>query len=474
MPADAVSDKAAVSPLAPSAALPPLPTLPTSTPVPAMQGWTLQQWLEHAERLHAQAIHLGLERVERVRAALDLRFSCPVFTVAGTNGKGSTCALLEQILLAAGYRVGVYGSPHLVRFEERCRIRGSMMEAAALLPHLLAVEQARCSVQPAVELTYFEFTTLAIMRLLSLSELDAAVLEVGMGGRLDAVNVVDADCAIITSIALDHTQFLGADREAIGFEKAGIMRPGRPVIVADPAPPQSVIEHAAVVGAKLWRMGHDFGYTATGQQQWNYIGHALRRPGLAYPAMRGANQLLNASAALAALEALQERLPTSAQDVRQGLARAELPGRFQILPGQPTVVLDVAHNPHAVAVLAENLDAMGYAPHTHAVFGAMADKDVAQMLARIAPLVDRWYLCDLPTPRAARAVDIDAVLRPLLPADHAVMGLYADPQTAFAQATACAEPADRILVFGSFFTVGGVLAQGVPRMQGRHATHPSP
>ena len=439
-----------------------------------MQDWTLQQWLAHAERLHAQAIHLGLERVERVRAALDLRFTCPVFTVAGTNGKGSTCALLEQILLAAGYGVGVYGSPHLVRFEERCRIHGSMVEAAALLPHLFAVEQARCSVQPAVELTYFEFTTLAIMRLLSLSELDAVVLEVGMGGRLDAVNVVDADCAIITSIALDHTQFLGADREAIGFEKAGIMRSGRPVIVADPAPPQSVIERAAALGAKLWRMGHDFGYTATGQQQWNYIGRALRRPGLAYPAMRGANQLLNASAALAALEAMHERLPTSAQDVRQGLARAELPGRFQILPGQPTVVLDVAHNPHAVAVLAENLDAMGYAPHTHAIFGAMADKDVAQMLVRIVPLVDRWYLCDLPTPRAARATDIDAVLRPLLPPDHSVSGLYADPQTAFARATSCAEPADRILVFGSFFTVGGVLAQGVPRMQGRHAMHPSP
>jgi len=438
-----------------------------------MQHWSLQQWLEHAERLHAQAIHLGLDRVERVRALLDLRFTCPVFTVAGTNGKGSTCAFLESILLAAGYRVGVYGSPHLLHFEERCRISGAMMSAAELLPHLQAVEQARCSVQPAVELTYFEFTTLAIMRLLSQSGLDAVVLEVGMGGRLDAVNVVDADCAIVTSIALDHTQFLGADREAIGFEKAGIMRAGRPAIVADPAPPQSVLDHAQAIGAELWRMGHDFGYTATDQQQWNFVGRALRRPGLAYPTMRGANQLLNASAALAALEALQTRLPTSAQDVRQGLARAELPGRFQILPGEPTVVLDVAHNPHAVAVLAENLDAMRYAPRTHAVFGAMADKDVAQMLARIAPLVDRWYLCELPTPRAARAADVAATLQPLLAADSAVAGLYSDPQAAFLQAVACSEPADRILVFGSFFTVGGVLAQGVPRMQGRHATHPS-
>ncbi|OZB63329.1 MAG: bifunctional tetrahydrofolate synthase/dihydrofolate synthase [Thiomonas sp. 13-66-29] len=439
-----------------------------------MQDWGLQDWLAHAERLHAQAIHLGLDRVEKVRASLQLRFDCPVFTVAGTNGKGSTCAFIERILLAAGYRVGVYGSPHLVRFEERCRIQGTMVEAAALLEHFRAVELARHGTQPAVELTYFEFTTLAIMRLLSQSKLDAVVLEVGMGGRLDAVNVIDADCAIITSIALDHTQFLGADREAIGHEKAGIMRAGRPAIVADPAPPESVLRHARKLGAKLWRIGAEFNFSASGQQQWNYLGPHHKRRGLAYPMMRGANQLLNASAALAALEALRDRLPTSAQDVRQGLARAELPGRFQVLPGQPVVVLDVAHNPHAVAVLAENLDAMGFAPCTHAVFGAMADKDVAQMLARIGPLVDRWYLCDLPTPRAARASDIEAALQPLLSKTSRVQGVYADPQNAFAAAAAAAEPADRIVVFGSFYTVGGVMAEGVPRMRGLHSTHPIP
>lgn len=438
-----------------------------------MQHWNLQQWLAHAERLHAQAIQLGLERVERVRAILDLRFSCPVFTVAGTNGKGSTCAFIEHILLAAGYRVGVYGSPHLVHFEERCRIGGRMVEEAALLPHFLAVEQARVSLQPAADLTYFEFTTLAILHLLAESGLDAVVLEVGMGGRLDAVNVVDADCAVVTSIALDHTQFLGPDREAIGFEKAGIMRPGRAAIVADPDPPQSVLRQARDIGADLRRMGHEFGYTAAGQQQWSYKGPTLKRSGLAYPVMRGVNQLLNASAALAALEALQERLPTSAQDVRQGLAQAELPGRFQILPGQPTVVLDVAHNPHAVAVLAENLDAMGFAPCTHAVFGAMADKDLAQMIERIAPLVDRWYLCDLPTARAARATHLAQVLEPRLPPTARVVGSYADPSAAFAEAISVAEAADRIVVFGSFYTVGGVLAQGVPRIDGPHLTHSS-
>lgn len=443
---------------------------PSLQPTESMQTWGLADWLAHAEQLHAQAIDLGLDRVEQVRAALNLRFACPVLTVAGTNGKGSTCAFIEHILLAAGYKVGVYGSPHLVHFEERCRIQGKMVAQELLLPHFHAVELARRSLQPAVSLTYFEFTTLAIMRLLSHSGLDAVVLEVGMGGRLDAVNVVDTDCAVVTSIALDHTQFLGSDREAIGFEKAGIMRAGRPAIIADPAPPESLLRHARNIGADLKRIGVDFGYAASGQQQWNYLGHRFRRSGLAYPMMRGANQLLNASAALAALECLQDRLPTSAQDVRLGLSRAELPGRFQTLPGQPVVVLDVAHNPHAVAVLAENLDAMGFAPRTHAVFGAMADKDVAQMLARISPIIDRWYLCDLPTPRAARAVDVEVALEPLLSGASRMAGRYANPQDAFSAAVGASDPADRIVVFGSFYTVGGVIAEGVPHMHGRHST----
>ena len=428
----------------------------------------LAGWLAHAETLHAQAIALGLERVEQVRARLDLRFDCPVFTVAGTNGKGSTCAFIEHILLAAGYRVGVYGSPHLVHFEERCRVNGHVIDAAALVPHMEAVEQARLACEPPPALTYFEFTTLAIMRLLASSGLDAVVLEVGMGGRLDAVNVIDADCAIITSIALDHTEFLGPDRASIAVEKAGIMRAGRPVIIADPAPPDSLLQRAREIGAKPWCMGVDFGFTAIGQQQWNYRGPGIRRPGLAYPALRGANQLLNASGAIAALEALKDRLPTSAQDVREGLARAELPGRFQVIPGQPQVILDVAHNPHAVAVLAENLDAQGFAPRTHAVFGAMADKDVGGMLARIAPLVQHWYLCDLPLPRAARARALAAALPP-----GAEATCHASPAGAFEAAVAAADAADRIVVFGSFHTVGGVLEHGLPRLDGRHTTSPS-
>jgi len=433
---------------------------------------TLDGWLAHAETLHARAIDLGLERVRAVSAAMGLRFACPVITVAGTNGKGSTVAMLESILLAAGYRVGAYTSPHLVHFEERCRIGGRPVDAQALLPHFAAVEQARHAAGQgvAVSLSYFEFTTLAILSLLAAQQLDAVLLEVGLGGRLDAVNVIDTDCAILTSIDLDHMEFLGPDRESIGREKAGIMRPGKPAIVSDPQAPQSVRDHAQAIGADLRLAGRDFHYTHL-PQQWGWQGRAQRRHSLAFPALRGANQLLNASGVLAALEALQAVLPVAAQAVREGFARAELPGRFQVLAGQPTLVLDVGHNPHAIAVLAENLDSMGYFPVTHAVFGAMADKDIAGMLRRMLPLVDVWHLCDLPTPRAAQAQQIAAHLRALQPA--ARIHSHASPLEALRAAAATVDLADRIVVFGSFYTVGGVMQEGLPRLHGKHLG-PSP
>jgi dihydrofolate synthase/folylpolyglutamate synthase len=434
---------------------------------------TLDGWLAHAETLHTRAIDLGLQRVQAVRAAMGIGFSCPVITVAGTNGKGSTVAMLESILIAAGYRVGAYTSPHLVHFEERCRIDGRNVSAQALLPHFAAVERARHAAGQegaAVSLSYFEFTTLAILSLLAAQQLDAVILEVGLGGRLDAVNVIDTDCAILTSIDLDHMEFLGPDRESIGREKAGIMRPGKPAIVSDPQAPQSVRDHAQAIGADLWLAGRDFHYTHL-PQQWSWQGRVQRRHSLAFPALRGANQLLNASGVLAALEALQAVLPVAAQAVREGFARAELPGRFQVLAGQPTVVLDVGHNPHAIAVLAENLDSMGYFPFTHAVFGAMADKDIAGMLRRVLPLIDVWHLCDLPTPRAAKARQIAAQLQSLQP--QARVHLHADPMQALHAAAAGADLADRIVVFGSFYTVGGVLQQGLPRLHGKHLS-PSP
>ena len=421
---------------------------------------TLQDWLAHCERLHPKAIELGLDRVHAVAERMGLRFDCPVFTVAGTNGKGSTVAMLEAILGAAGFRAGAYTSPHLVHFEERCRVRGQPADASELVAACAEVESARGD----ISLTYFEFTTLAILHVLARAGLDAAVLEVGLGGRLDAVNVVDADCAIITSIDIDHAELLGDTREQIGLEKAGILRTGRPAIVSDPMPPQSVIDHAVEIGADLWLPGRDYNY-AGDRQQWAWAGRGQRYAGLAYPALRGANQLVNAAGALAALQALRPRLPVTAQAVRDGLARVELPGRFQIVPGQPTLVLDVAHNPHAVAALALNLDAMGFYPVTHAVFGAMADKDIAAMLQRMDPLIDRWYFTDLPTPRAATGAALQALWQTLTQRRDAAAQVFPAPAQALRAAASASAPVDRILAFGSFYTVGGVLEQGVPRLQ---------
>lgn len=415
--------------------------------------------------MHPTEIDLSLERVVEVRARLGLDFQVPVITVAGTNGKGSTCAMLEAIALQAGYRVGLYAKPHLVHFEERCRIDGRMVDAAELLPHFEAVETARGE----ITLSIFEFTTLAIARALSQAPVDLVILEVGLGGRFDAVNAFDTDCAIVTSIDLDHMEFLGPDRESIGREKAGIMRRGKPAIVSDPVAPKSVIEEAERIGADLWLLGHDFSIGGD-RQQWNWAGRERRYNGLAYPALRGANQLLNAAGVLAAFEALRAVLPITAQAVRNGFALVELPGRFQIVAGQPTLVLDVAHNPHSVAALAQNLDQMGFYPRTHAVFGAMRDKDVAAILGRMAPLVDHWHFTDLPLPRAARAAE--------LVASHAALGAkgpgpvtvraHASPADALASALGEADPADRIVVFGSFYTVGGVLKDGLPRLGARH------
>ena len=420
--------------------------------------------------MHPKTMDLSLERTVQVARRLGIHFTVPVITVAGTNGKGSTCAMIDSIARHAGYRVGVYQKPELVHFTERCRIGGAPVAEEALLPHFAAVETARGE----VTLTQFEFTTLAIARLLSMAELDLVVLEVGLGGRYDSVNAFDTDCAVITSIDLDHMEWLGPDRESIGREKAQIMRPGKPAIISDPLPPQSVIDHAQAIGADLWLAGRDFNHSGD-RQQWSW--RAQHGPfsrgyhGMSYPSLRGANQLLNASGAIAALIALKDRLPINAQAVRTGLATVDLPGRFQIVPGLPTLVLDVAHNPHAVAALALNLDAMGYFPRTHAVFGAMRDKDIQGLLGKMAPLVDVWHCCDLPTERAASAAElaemVSAAGRGRLGGEPQVHQ-HEGPAAALEAAALQADPADRIVVFGSFYTVGGVLKKGLPRLGAPH------
>ena len=411
---------------------------------------TLDDWLVRIERLHHRPIDLSLERVRAVADRLGVGFSCPVFLVGGTNGKGSTCAMLDSILRAAGYRTGLYSSPHLLRFNERARIDGVPADDDALIAQFETVEAARGD----ASLTYFEFTTLAILRLFMAARLDAAVLEVGLGGRLDATNVVEPDCAIVTSIDLDHMDYLGPTRQHIGYEKAHIYRRGRPAICSDPQPPQSLLETARDLGADLWRFGRDFNYQGD-RQQWAYAGRNLRRNGLPYPSLRGANQLLNASGALAALESLGPRLPVSQQAVRQGLLNVELAGRFQVLPGRPAVILDVAHNPHAAAVLAENLDNMGFYPRTLAVFGMLRDKDVAGVIDKAAAKIDAWYVGGTAGARGLSGDEAAALVRQRQPG--ASVAAFATVGAAYEAALRAAQPEDRIVAFGSFLTVAEVM-----------------
>jgi dihydrofolate synthase/folylpolyglutamate synthase len=424
-----------------------MPNLPT----------TLPDWLAMLETRHSETqINMGLDRVQAVKARLQLAFTCPVIMVAGTNGKGSTCAMLESVLLRAGYKVGLYIKPHFLDFNERARVLGEMASDEQLVASFNAVEAVRGD----TPLTYFEFTTLAILHLLSQAKLDVAILEVGLGGRLDAVNVIDADVAIVTSVDIDHTDYLGDTREAIGFEKAGIFRPGKAAICSDPVPPQSLIDHAEAIGADLWLMGRDFNYSGD-KQQWNYGGREQRRNSLAYPSLRGANQILNATAVLAALEVLKLKLPVGAQEVRTGLVTVELPGRFQVLPGRPSVILDVAHNPHAASALNQNLGNMGFHPYTYAVFGSMQDKDIDGVLAAMSEHVDHWCLTNLPSPRAATASELAAKVQIMLEdkpdsSEHTV-SIFDDPAQAFANAMSRAGENDRIVVFGSFLTVAGVM-----------------
>jgi dihydrofolate synthase / folylpolyglutamate synthase len=379
-----------------------------------------------------------------------------VITVGGTNGKGSTCAMLESILHCAGYRTGLYTSPHLLRYNERVRIDAVEAGDAALLEAFDAVEDARGD----TALTYFEFGTLAALWMFARAGLDALILEVGLGGRLDAVNAVDPDVAVLTSVDLDHMDYLGATREAIGREKAGIFRAGRPAVIGEPRVPASVLEHAGTLGAKVLRIGHDFGFTSEGTQ-WSYRGPGGARYGLPFPALRGGYQLGNAATVLTALDALRERLPVAAGALRDGLLRVELPGRFQVLAGRPTVVLDVAHNPHAARALAEGLGAMGFHPETNVVFAMYADKDIAGVAAAMKARVDRWFVAPLPGPRGA---GVERIATALVSAGVAAAAIrrHASVDEAYRAAGEAAGETDRIVVFGSFLTVAAALAAGRP------------
>ena len=408
---------------------PPLATSPLAT------------WLSYLEHLHSTTIELGLTRVSQVAGRMAVLKPAPfVFTVAGTNGKGTTCRTLESVLMAAGYRVGVYSSPHLVRYTERVRIQGEELDEAAHVASFVEIESARGD----ISLTYFEFGTLSALWLFKQANLDVVILEVGLGGRLDATNIVDADVAAVTSIALDHTDWLGPDRESIGREKAGVFRSGKPAIVGEPEMPDSIADVAREKGAILLRRGVDWRYDVD-RQGWRFTDARGTLEDLPLPRIPQPN----AATAVAALRA--SGLAIGEQALRDGIERATLPGRFQIVSESPRVILDVAHNPHAAGYLAQRLKAQPGEGRTLAVIGMLHDKDIAGTLACLQPVVDRWYCAPLEGPRGATAEQLVEHLR-----DGAVCATVAQ---AWRAAMADARPQDTVLVCGSFHTVAHVMEE---------------
>jgi dihydrofolate synthase / folylpolyglutamate synthase len=423
---------------------------------------TLAGWLTHLESLHPKSIALGLERVSQVKQRLNLDPEFPVIVVGGTNGKGSVCAMLESILHAAGYRVGCYTSPHLLHYNERVRIdkkQASDAELCASFEQIERVRDAASSGTSEVPLTYFEFGTLAAMQCFIGHKVDVAIMEVGLGGRLDAVNAFDNDCSVVTSVDIDHTDYLGDSREQIAFEKAGIFRNGifrngRVAIFADSDVPQAILTQAEKLGAELWCIGSEFGYTPH-QGQWDYRSRLGGRSALPYPALRGAFQLHNASAALAALDVLKDRLPVSMEAVRRGLVEVRLAGRFQFVPGNPVLILDVAHNPHAARSLAQNLTSLPSCPHTFAVFAMLKDKDIAGVVAALDAHIDSWLIAGVDSARGATVREIEQVLE-----QGRVRGeirAFDNIAEAMRYAYNAAGENDRILAFGSFYTVAEVM-----------------
>ncbi|MFU2316500.1 bifunctional tetrahydrofolate synthase/dihydrofolate synthase [Rahnella sp. PCH160] len=405
----------------------------------------LATWLYYLENLHSQAIELGLDRVKAVATKLDLLTPAPrVFTVAGTNGKGTTCATLEAILMAAGYRVGVYSSPHLVRYTERVRIQGEELPESAHCASFALLEAGRGD----ISLTYFEYGTLSALQLFKQAKLDIVILEVGLGGRLDATNIVDANVSVVTSIALDHTDWLGSDRESIGREKAGIFRAGTPAVVGEPDMPQSIADVAKEKHAELFRRGENWNFAASAANwRWTALQDGeevtildeLPLPNVPLP---------NAATALAALHYSTLDIPEEA--LRNGLQRAALPGRFQTVSESPRLILDVAHNPHAAAYLAGRLaEQPRNGGKVRAVVGMLKDKDIAGTLACLSPQVDEWYCAPLEGPRGASVEEL---------ASHLPQARrFDDVESAWRQAMQEAAPQDIVIVCGSFHTVAHVM-----------------
>ena len=423
---------------------------------------TLNNWLAHLETAHSSGlIDMGLARTGEVKQRMRLNPECPVVVVAGTNGKGSVCAFLTQIYKQAGFKVGTLTSPHLLRFNERIAINGEPVDDEAIVDSFVRIEEARAE----ISLTYFEFNTLAAVDIFMREKVDVMILEVGLGGRLDAVNVFDADCAVVTSIDLDHQSFLGDTIEQVGFEKAGVFRSGKPAICGQNPPPESLRRHAEAIGAQLLLAGRDFGFSRLEQQQWSFHFHPQapdfsdglkrNRNALPVPALRGAYQLGNAACALAVVECLNAELPIDIGAIKRGLLLVSNPGRFQVLPGRPLVILDVGHNPHAARALRQGLMVLPFAEKRIAVFSMLADKDIDAVIEIVKDQFDEWYLAPLALPRGqsaqAQAQKLEA---------HGIGHVYCfeNVAAAYYAALAGASENDRITVFGSFHTVAEVMA----------------
>lgn len=418
---------------------------------------TLPDWLSYLEQLHPKVIALGLDRVNAVKQRLNLNPDFPLITVGGTNGKGSTCAMLERMLTASGYRVGCYTSPHLLRYNERVRVSCQEVGDDALCAAFAAVEEARGD----TPLTYFEFGTLAAVWHFTRLQVQVAILEVGLGGRLDAVNVFDPDCAVVTSVDIDHIDFLGNSRESIAFEKAGIFRTSKPALCGDADAPRALIQHAEGIGAELKCIGRDFGFEHQPHQNvWHFWSGAARIEQLPLPVLSGEFQLGNAACALEAILSLQLRLQVGIEAMRNGLTAVALQGRFQTISrassGLPQVILDVAHNPHAARGLADNLrDSVGRHGKTIAVFAMLSDKDITGVLRAVGHQVDAWHVAGIPQPRGLPHDKLAALVREVLP--QAQVSSTDTIAQAFLQACQSAGENDRIVAFGSFYTVADVL-----------------
>lgn len=416
---------------------------------------SLAAWLDYIQALHPKSIAMGLDRVAQVATALQIKPNFRIISVAGTNGKGSTCAMLERIYRESGYKVGCYTSPHLLRYNERVRVNCLEVDDTSLCSAFAAVEAVRGSVQ----LTYFEFGTLAAVWYFMHCNLDVVILEVGLGGRLDAVNIFDPDCTIVTGVDLDHMDFLGDTKELISFEKAGIFRKDIPAICGDAQPSSSLLQYADDIHADLRLLGRDFSYITT-SVGWNFQTQGGTDISLPKPELVGDFQLNNAACVIQAIDSLQALLPVTESEMRRGLQNVSLKGRYQVVNKSPKIILDVAHNPQAASALAKNLHDDPCSGRTLAVFAMLADKDVKGVIDAVVVEINAWYVADINLARGAKAESLISLIEKVA-IEKNILQLhiksFCSTLDAYKQACMDAHENDRIIVYGSFFTVADVM-----------------